>query len=77
MKPLKKAEELISDLLQMQPILQMQPNGQDEFNIELAKQYEYAKLQAEYACHNAKFSHSETSKKFKFWSDVQAEIKNL
>ena len=71
MKARKKAEELIADYLQMQP------NGSENLEIELSKQYKFAKLQAQYTCHVAKWSHKKESKKFNFWQEVKEEINKL
>jgi len=67
----EKAEELISDFVEIMP------DGIDVLGYTFKTQYEVAKCQAEYCAHVAKFSHKTESKKFKYWLEVQNQIKLL
>jgi hypothetical protein len=69
--PKEKAEELISDFIEMMP------DGIDKIGHNFQTQYHVAKCQAEYCAHTAKFSHKPQSKKFKFWENVTKEVRNL
>ena len=65
--PKQKAEELISDFIQMQL------NSLDD----MKKQYEMAKVQAEYCAYVAKYSNKDSSEDFAYWESVQLEVKSL
>jgi hypothetical protein len=72
LKPiLEKAEELIRDFIDMQP------NGLKKWNVEMMQQYKFAKLQAQYCCHVAKWSHPEDSIEFQYWEDIKQVIEEL
>ena len=69
--PKKLAEELIADFIEMMP------DGIDKVGYSYAQQYHIAKVQAEYACYVAKWSHKQGSKKFQYFENTQEEIKKL
>ena len=69
--PKEKAEELIADFIQMQP------KHLDKIDIDMSKQYAFAKAQAEYCGFVAKVSHNKESDDYEYWNDVQKEIRAL
>ncbi|MFL1896817.1 hypothetical protein ACJRPK_14010 [Aquimarina sp. 2-A2] len=69
--PNKIAEQLISDFIEMQP------KYLDKIGIPMNRQYEFAKCQAKYCAHVAKFSHAKESDDFEYWFDVQKAIEKL
>jgi hypothetical protein len=69
--PKQKAEELVSDFIQMMP------DNIDKIGHSYSQQYHVAKVQAEYVAHEVKYSHQEESYKYLYWKEVQNEIKKL
>ena len=70
-EPKQKAEELITHFIQMMP------EGLDRIGYELKTQYEVAKCQAEYTAMTVKHSCKNEGKKYKYWLEVQNQIKLL
>lgn len=62
--PKEKAEELIADFIQMQP------KHLDKIDIDMPKQYAFAKAQADYCAFVAKVSHSIFSPNYMYWKNV-------
>lgn len=71
MEPKQKAEQLIADFIRMMP------NGIDKIGYKFETQYKVAKSQAEYVVHTVKYSHKKDGKKWKYWLEVQNQIKSM
>ena len=73
--PEQKAEELISDFIEMQ-YTHLDKYYRD-IDSDMKQQYALAKVQAEYCAYVAKYSNEDSLANFVYWEEVQLKIKLL
>ena len=73
--PEQKAEELISDFIEMQ--LSHLDKYYRDIDSDMKQQYALAKVQAEYCASVAKYSNKDSLANYVYWEEVQLKINSL